>query len=73
MDNDLKKKKKQFDSFVRYSNIGIQMVVIIAAGVFGGYELDRWMENKFPVFLVILSTIGVAAAIYTAIKDFIKK
>lgn len=73
MDNDLKKKKKQFDNFVRYSNIGIQMLVIIAAGVFGGYELDRWMENKFPVFLVILSTIGVAAAIYTAIKDFLKK
>lgn len=70
---DFKKKKKQFDSFIKYSNIGIQMLVIIAAGVFGGYKLDKWMENEFPVFLLLLSTIGLAAAIYTAIKDFLKK
>lgn len=69
----LKKNKKQFDNFIRYSNIGIQMLVIIGAGVFGGYKLDRWMENKFPVFLILLSTFALAAAIYTAIKDFLKK
>lgn len=49
------------------------MLVIIAAGVFGGYRLDKWMENKFPIFLLLLSTIAMAAAIYTAIKDFLKK
>ena len=70
---DFNKKKKPFDNFIKYSNIGIQMLVIITAGVFGGYRLDKWMENKFPVFLLLLSTIAVAAAIYTAIKDFLKK
>lgn len=70
---NLKNKKKQFDNFVKYSNIGIQMLVIIFAGVFGGYKLDTWMENKFPVFLLILSTFAVGTAIYVAIKDFLKK
>jgi len=70
---DFNKKKKPFDNFIKYSNIGIQMLVIIAAGVFGGYRLDKWMENKFPIFLLLLSTIAMAAAIYTAIKDFLKK
>lgn len=65
-------KKKQFDNFIKYSNIGIQMLVIIVAGVFGGYKLDLWMENKFPVFLLVLSTFAVGTAIYVAIKDFLK-
>lgn len=68
-----KKKKQQFDNFIKYSNIGMQMLVIIAAGVFGGYKLDTWMKNKFPVFLILLSTIALAAAIYHAIRDFLKK
>ena len=67
------KKKKGLDNFIRYSNIGIQMLVIIIAGVFGGYKIDVWMENKFPIFLITLSTLAVAAAIYTAVKDFLKK
>lgn len=71
--SNLNKKKKPLDSFIRYSNIGIQMLVIIGAGVFGGYKLDIWMQNKFPVFLVIFSTFAVATAIYTAVKDFLKK
>lgn len=67
------KKKPPLNNFIRYSNIGIQMLVIILAGVFGGYKIDIWMENKFPIFLISLSTIAVAAAIYTAVKDFLKK
>jgi F0F1-type ATP synthase assembly protein I len=66
----LKKEKKQFDNFINYSSIGIQMLVIIAAGVFGGYKLDKWMENRIPVFLIIFSTLAMAVAIYHAIKDF---
>jgi hypothetical protein len=49
------------------------MLVIIFAGVFGGYKLDTWMENKFPVFLITLSTFALGTAIYVAIKDFLKK
>jgi len=66
-------KKRPLNNFIRYSNIGIQMLVIILAGVFGGYKIDIWMENKFPIFLISLSTIAVIAAIYTAVKDFLKK
>lgn len=70
---NIKNKKNQFDNFIKYSNIGIQMLVIILAGVFGGYKLDSWMENQFPVFLLLLSTFAVGTAIYVAIKDFLKK
>ena len=70
---ELDKKKKPLDNFIKYSGIGIQMLVIIVAGVFGGYKLDIWMENKFPVFLLLFSTLALATAIYHAVKDFLKK
>jgi len=49
------------------------MFAIIGLGIFGGVKLDQWLGMGFPVFTVLLSIISVAAAIYTAIKDLIKK
>lgn len=70
---DWDKKKKSFDNYVKYSGLGFQMLVVIAAGVFGGYKLDKMAGNKFPVFLLLLSLISVGLSIYIAIKDFFKK
>jgi hypothetical protein len=49
------------------------MFAIIGIGIFGGFKLDEWLKIGFPVFTVLLSILSVAAAIYTAIKDLIKK
>ena len=59
-------------NFAHYSGIGIQMGVIIFITVWGGTKLDHLLLLKTPVFTIVLSLIGVAAAIYTAIKDFIR-
>lgn len=48
------------------------MLVVIVLGAFGGQKLDSVLENENPVFTVILSLLAVFAAIYLAIKDFIK-
>ena len=68
-----KKEKKALKAYARYSSIAFQMLVIILAGAFGGRELDKWVEWQFPVFTLILSILAVVLAIYTVIKDFIKK
>ena len=68
-----KKEKKALKAYGKYSSIAFQMLVIILAGVFGGRELDKWVEWQFPVFTLILSILGVFLAIYTVIKDFIRK
>jgi F0F1-type ATP synthase assembly protein I len=65
------KRKKQLNNYAKYTGLGIQMLVIIGAGVFGGYYLDTWLENSFPVFLILLSILSVGIAIYHAIKDFL--
>jgi F0F1-type ATP synthase assembly protein I len=49
------------------------MIAIVLAGVFGGIKLDEWLQWKFPLFTILLSILGVFAAIYFAIKDFLKK
>jgi len=48
------------------------MLVIILATVWGGIKLDKLFGLQTPVFTVIMSLFGVLAAIYTAVKDFIK-
>jgi hypothetical protein len=48
------------------------MGIIIFISVWGGQKLDHLLLLKTPVFTIILSLLGVAAAMWTAIKDFIK-
>jgi len=66
-------KRPPLESYARYSSLAFQMFAIIGIGIFGGFKLDEWLKIGFPVFTVLFSILSVAAAIYTAIKDLIKK
>lgn len=65
--------RKQLSGYARYTNMAFQMFAIIGIGVFGGVKLDEWLHLEFPVFTLILSVLAVSAAIYSAIKDLIRK
>jgi hypothetical protein len=73
------KKKRQFKpqnkglrDFGRYSGLAFQMVAIILLTTWGGVEIDKHTGWHTPVFTIILSLLGVFAAIYVSVKDFIK-
>jgi F0F1-type ATP synthase assembly protein I len=70
MDPD--QKKRQLNAYARYSNIAFQMLVIILAGVFGGYKLDGWLGTT-PVFTILLSLLSVILAIYFVTRGLLKK
>jgi len=53
--------------------MGLQMLVIMLAGAFGGNYLDKYFSSPYPVFTLVLTLLGVAAAIWYFVKDFIKK
>jgi F0F1-type ATP synthase assembly protein I len=79
MEKQLQKKKNQkspaskgIREFGRYSGIAFQMIGIILVTTWGGIKLDKLTGFKVPVFTIILSLLGVFAAIYTAVKDFLK-
>jgi ATP synthase protein I len=63
---------KGANDFARYSGIAFQMIGIILVTVWGGVKLDKLTGWHTPVFTIVLSLLGVFAAIYTAVKDFIK-
>ncbi len=48
------------------------MIAIILVTTWGGIKLDKLAGFEAPVFTIILSLFGVFAAIYIAVKDFIK-
>jgi ATP synthase protein I len=58
--------------YAKYTSLGVQMIIIILVTVWGGIKLDKLFGLETPVFTIILSLLGVFAAIYTAVKDFIK-
>jgi ATP synthase protein I len=63
---------KGIKDFAKYSGIAFQMIGIILVTTWGGVKLDKLAGSHIPVFTIILSLLGVFAAIYTAVKDFIK-
>jgi ATP synthase protein I len=68
-----KKEKRALKAYARYTSIALQMLAIMMAGVFGGRALDKWVEWDFPVFTLVLTILAVILAIYTVIKDLIRK
>lgn len=63
---------KEGNGFARYSGMAFQMIAIILITTWGGIKLDKISGFEKPVFTIILSLLGVFAAIYTAVRDFIK-
>jgi len=63
---------KQPNLFFKYGNIAIQMGAIIGLTTWGGQKLDERFKNELPIFTIILSLLGIAAALYISLKDIIK-
>lgn len=45
-------KKDKSNSFIKYSGLGIQMLVTLGVGAWLGLKLDQYLNLKFPVFLI---------------------
>jgi hypothetical protein len=65
-------KRKGYESFIRYSSLGFEMMVIIGLGTFLGYKIDQWMENEFKGFTFGLMILSVVLAIFYGIRSLLK-
>lgn len=50
----------------------MQMIVVIVAGSLGGKYLDQVTNFSFPVFTLTGVLFSVFAAVYLAIREFMK-
>ena len=66
-------KRKQPNSFLKYSGMAGQMIAIILVFAFGGIKLDEYLATSKPFYTGGLTILGVVLAMYFMIKDLIKK
>ncbi len=64
--------EKQPNLFFKYSSLAIQMGLIIGLSVWGGQKLDEKAGNSAPVYTIVFSLLGICAALYLSLKDFIR-
>ncbi len=70
--NPKKSSDKGIWYFARYTGIAFQMIAIILVATWGGVKLDKLTGWETPVFTIVLSLLGVFAAIYFTVRDLIK-
>jgi hypothetical protein len=66
-------KKPPYNSFLKYTNQAIQMILVMVVGSLGGKYADAYFHTSFPIFTLLGVFLSVFAALYLAIKDFLKK
>lgn len=58
--------------FLKYSQLGIQLLVTIGLAAWGGYALDKYLGLRFPAFLltgVFVSFGGCMYMLYRALNN----
>lgn len=65
-------KKKQLNTYARFSGIAIQMGVTIAGGVWTGSWLDQRYEVYPQLFTIIFSLVSVFAALFLVIREVMR-
>lgn len=66
-------KRPPSNTYMKYMGMAFQMGITIAVGVLLGKYLDRYFQTDRPYFSMLCAIIFTAAAVYLAIKDFLKE
>lgn len=61
-------KKKQLNAYVQYSGLGMQMLVLIGGGAYGGHLLDGHLGLEKPWMTILFSMLGIAISFYNLFK-----
>lgn len=67
-----KDKKNPWNDYVKYSGVAFQMLAVIGIFVWGGIKLDQVL-NTSPLFVLILSFLGIFGSIYTLYRSLPKE
>ncbi|WP_337042220.1 AtpZ/AtpI family protein [Emticicia sp. 17c] len=64
---------KNTKAWLKYSQIGLQMILTIGLGTWFGYWLDGKMANKTPVWTLICSLTFIGVSLYNVIRQLPKQ
>lgn len=64
---------KKTSNIAKFSAIGFQMIATIGLFTFIGYKIDQHRASKTPIITAMFALVGVAIALYQAIKQATKQ
>lgn len=56
------------NDFLKYTSLGLQLVISLAIAGVLGYYIDQWLGWQFPAFLLLFIMLTLAGQIYLLIK-----
>ena len=62
--SDPKKQQKPSNGYLKYSQLGIQLVATIGLAAWGGHALDNYLGLKFPAFLLTFIMLAFGGSMY---------
>jgi hypothetical protein len=65
-------KQKAYNSYLKYSSLAIQ--ILAAIGILGylGYRIDKWLELKFPAFMLLLGFLAFGGMMFQVYRSINK-
>ncbi|RFS17941.1 AtpZ/AtpI family protein [Emticicia sp. C21] len=67
--NDMKNTK----TWLKFTQIGLQMILTIGLGTWFGYWLDERVAHKTPVWTLVLSLTSIGVSLYNVIRQLPKQ
>lgn len=64
---------KQSNNYLKYSGIGLQLLVIVIGGTYAGFWIDEHFKNQKPVFSVIFGFVSVVLGIFYLVRQLLNK
>ena len=64
-----KKERKNRNTYLRFSSVGIQMGITIGGAAYLGNYLDKKYANETPVWTIVCCLVGIGIGLYMVIKE----
>jgi hypothetical protein len=68
-----KSQRNNNSDLLRYSGMGAQMLAVLAAAVFIGLKLDKWLKISPPLLVIILPVVSLIGIFYKIFRDTSKR
>jgi F0F1-type ATP synthase assembly protein I len=66
------KEPKQPQNMMRYAGLATQLMLLMLIGVWGGHKLDKLLNWKVPLFLILFPLISLALSMWQLLKELNK-
>ncbi len=63
-----KETRKSLNDWVKYSSLGMEMAVIVAAFVVGGVMIDKRTAMQFPLFTLVGTALGLTIGMIRLVR-----